>query len=108
MRKTVFITMLCLIVGSCSDVSLLSTEEDVLVDRISSREVLSIADETHDLGDESLWIVCSIGARLLESKLDSYRAAGLTEADFRRLPDNELTANLKRLYFDMKPLTDLK
>ena len=106
MSKIIFVAMVILIVAGCSGESPVATEEDVSLDRISSGEVLSIADESNDLGEESLWIVCSIGARLLESKLDKYRDAGFSEADFGRMPANELTANLRRLYSDMKPLDD--
>ena len=106
MSKIIFTAIAILIVAGCSGESPIATEEDVSLDRISSGEVLSIADESHDLGEESLWIVCSISAELLESKLDQYKDAGLTEADFGRMPDNELTANLRLLYSDMKPLCD--
>ena len=106
MRKIIFAAMVILIAAGCSGESPVATEEDVSLDRITSGEVLSIADGSHDLGEESLWIVSSIGARLLESKLGDYKYAGLTEADFGRMPDNELTSNLRRLYSDMKPLCD--
>ncbi len=71
---------------------------------ITADEVITIAQGTDDLGDESLWIVCSIGAQLLESKYKRYRDAGLGEADFARMPDNQLTRDVNRLYLDMKPL----
>ncbi len=71
---------------------------------ITANEVVVIAQGTDDLGDESFWIVCSVGAQLLESKYERYRAAGLGEADFARMPDNQLTGDITRLYLDMKPL----
>ena len=71
---------------------------------ITAEEVVSIVQGTDDLGDESFWIVCAIGAQVLESKYQRYRAAGLVEANFARMPDNQLTGDITRLYLDMKPL----
>ena len=71
---------------------------------ITGDEILAIAGLTDDLSDESYWIACSIGAQLLESKYERFTEAGLDESVLERLPDNQLTNDIKRLYLDMKPL----
>jgi len=105
MRYIALTALLIILASGCSGEDPMSTGMHVKKD-ISSCEVIAVAKRTDDLRDESLWIVCSIGAQLLESKFERYRAAGLEETDFGRMPDNDLTRGIERLYTDMKPLLE--
>ena len=101
MNRLIIVTIALLILGGCSGESTIAPDKEVALDTISGLEVLSITDGSSDLGDESLWIVCSTGARLLENKMGRYRSAGLTWTDLGRMPNNELTADLRRLFRDI-------
>jgi len=104
MKAIPILLVLAILSAGCSNGENPASVGDEQKAEITADEVVVIAQGTDDLGDESLWIVCSIGAELLESKYERYRAAGLGEADFARMPDNQLTRDVKRLYLDMKPL----
>lgn len=105
MRYIALTALLIILVAGCSNEDPVSTGIAVEED-ISSRDVIAVAKRTDDLRNESLWIVCSVGAQLLESKYERYRAAGLGETDFARMPDNDLTRGIERLYADIKPLIE--
>ena len=103
MKTLSLLLLIAILAAGCSG----EDPASVVFDRkseITADEVIAIAQDTDNLCDESLWIVCSLGAQLLESKYRRYRAAGLGEADFARMPDNRLTENIERLYADMTPL----
>ena len=100
--KIAIIILLAIIMTGCSHDNPASLDDNPK-SGIASEEVIVISLDTTDLGDESLWIVCSVGAQLLQSKYDQYREAGLSEVDFQRMPDNQLTENIIQLYLDMKP-----
>ena len=101
MRTITWIALLMVVAAGCSGQNPASVRDESRVE-IMPKEVVGIAQETGDLGDESLWIVCSVGAQLLQSKYERYTAAGLGAADFARMPDNQLTRNLERLYLDVR------
>lgn len=77
---------------------------DNLRAQIEPQQVIAIAKQSESPSDEPLWIVSSIGAQLLKNKYERYNEIGLDESDFDRMPDNELTKNVKRLYEDIKQL----
>ena len=101
MRAITWIALLMVVAAGCSGQNPASVRDESRAE-IMPEEVVVIAQETGDLGDESLWIVCSIEAQLLQNKYERYRGARLGEADFSRMPDNQLTRNLERLYLDVR------
>ena len=102
--KTILMMILVVVLSAGCSGEHPTTVDDNQRAKVTSDEVVMIAQGTDDLGDESLWIVSSIGAQVLESKYERYKAAGLSETDFARMPDNRLTRDINRLYLDMKPL----
>lgn len=91
--------------AGCGSEGMLSVDEKV-TGSIETEDVLRIAGQSGQGGTDDAPIVSNIGAQILKGKYDRYSRAGMTESDFGRMPDNELTSNLKRLYLDMKPLMD--
>lgn len=103
MKKILIMLTVAVLSAGCSGENLTSVGDSRNTE-IRGDEILAIAEITDDLSDESFWIACSIGAQLLESKYERFTEAGLDESDFDRMPDNQLTSDIERLYLDMKPL----
>ena len=95
----VFITV---IIGGCGSECPLSTGNNTVDRKIMPEDVLLVVDEGGVVDEDTHWIVCNIGAQLLESKYERYRQSGMNEADFGRMPENELTENIWQLYLDLK------
>ena len=103
MKKILLMLAVAILLAGCGGEDPVSVD-DARDTEITSDEILAITETTDDLSDESFWIVCSIGAQLLESKYERFTEAGLDESYFDRMPDNQLTSDIERLYLDMKPL----
>jgi len=104
MMKQILIMLAVAVLLACCGGELPVSVDDACDTGITSDEILAITGTTNDLSDESYWIVCSIGAQILECKYERFTEAGLDETNFDRMPDNQLTSDLERLYLDMKPL----
>jgi len=107
MNKSWLLPVVVLIIlGGCGGESSLSPEDTGPARAITAEDVILVMGEGGVPIEDTQWIVCNIGAQLLESKLERYESAGLNETDFSRMPENELTENIRLLYLDMKPLVE--
>jgi len=105
-KSWLLLVIIMVIIAGCGSESPLSTEDTKPDREITPADVLLVIDEGGVPLEDTHWIVCNIGAQLLESKLKQYESSGLDETDFSRMPENELTENIRQLYLDMKPLVE--
>ncbi len=105
MRKVWLILAVAAIIGGCSGEGIIKTEEKETVP-LAPEVVFRIIENNESEETDASWIIKDIGAQLLEAKYKSFVEAGMSEVDFGRMPENELTENIRRLYIYMEPFVE--
>jgi len=102
--KFILITSLLVFFQSCSGDNIFSNSDRE--QGIDKQEVIEVVQSEDPVVIDTDGITIHIASQIIETTYKHYKEMGMTEANLNDMPASEFTDNLKKLYYDLKPIME--